>query len=175
MIIRPMRQPDDDEGVRALDRSFTTDSIYRVIQTPLSFTLEQVRVHPAVTKEFPFDADFGERHEAEHARVAEDGGSIVGFTAFTHERWNRRTAVWHLYVSPSHRRQGVESALVKTVIEDAHSARTRCVWLETTSAAYPPIQFCRHLGFELCGMDTSLYDPAVNSVGETALFLSRSI
>lgn len=161
--------------MRALDRSFTTVNIYRVMQTPLSFTLEQVPVHPAVTKEFPFHADFGGGNEGEHSLVAEDGGSIVGFTAFSHERWNRRTAVWHLYVAPSHRRQGVGSALVETVIEDAHSARTRCVWLETTSLAYPAIQFYRHLGFELCGMDTSLYDPAVNLLGETALYFSRSV
>ncbi len=145
------------------------------MQTPLSFTLEQVPVHPAVTKEFPFGADFGEGHEGEHVLLADDGGSIVGFTAFTHERWNRRTAVWHLYVAPSHRRQGVGRALVETVIEEAHSARTRCVWLETTSVAYPAILFYRHQGLELCGMDTSLYDPKVNLPGETALYFSRSI
>ena len=175
MLIRPIRQPDDDEGVRALDRSFTTDTIYRVIQTPLSFTLEQIPVHSALTKEFPFEVNLGDRHEGEHALVTEDGGSIVGFVAFTHERWNRRTALWHLYIAPSHRRQGVGTALVETVFEHARSARTRCVWIETTSIAYPAIQFYRHLGFELCGMDTSLYDPAPNLPGETALFFSRSV
>jgi ribosomal protein S18 acetylase RimI-like enzyme len=51
----------------------------------------------------------------------------------------------------------------------------RCVWLETSTLAYPAIQFYRRRGFELCGLDTSLYDSADPSAGETALYFARSL
>jgi len=41
--------------------------------------------------------------------------------------------------------------------------------------AYPAIQFYRRMGFELCGLDVTLYDPASIVAGETALYFSKSL
>jgi ribosomal protein S18 acetylase RimI-like enzyme len=51
----------------------------------------------------------------------------------------------------------------------------RGIWLETSTLAYPAIPFYRHLGFELCGLDVSLYDPARVAAEETALYFYRAL
>ncbi len=175
LVIRPVHLPDDRVGLHAIDRSFTTDRVYRLVRTPLSFALEAVSVHPPLQKDFPFEGDPGEGREGEHGLVAQDGDTIAGFATYTHERWNRRTTLWHLYVAPSHRRRGNGRALVEAVIGHARSEGMRCVWLESNTLAYPAIQFYRRLGFELCGLDTSLYDPTVIPPEETAIFFARSV
>lgn len=35
----------------------------------------------------------------------------------------------------------------------------RCLWLETQNVNYPAVQFYLRLGFELCGLDQTLYAP----------------
>jgi ribosomal protein S18 acetylase RimI-like enzyme len=167
--------PDDRDGILALDRSFTTDRVYRIVRTPQSFALAETIAQPPVRKEFPLEADLGEGRVWEQGLVAERADLIVGFAAFTHQRWNRRTELWHLYVAAQVRRQGVGRALVEAVIAAAEDAGMRCVWLETSNLAYPAIQFYRRMGFELCGLDASLYDPVGPAAGETALYFARPL
>ena len=175
VTIRPVRLPADRAQILALDRSFTTDRAYRIARTPLSFVLEEIPVHPPRRKEFPLADDLEDGRAWEHGLVAERAGAIVGFAALTHRRWNRRTELWHLYVASALRRHGVGRALVEAVIAAARMAEMRCVWLETSTLAYPAIEFYRRMGFELCGLDESLYDRAGVSEGETALYFARPV
>ncbi len=172
-IVRPVQLPSDRAAILALDRSFTTDRIYRVVRTGQSFTIAETMAWPPVHKDFPLEADLGAGRVWEQGLVAERAGLVVGFAALAHQRWNRRTELWHLYVAPQVRRQGVGRALVEAVIVAAEDAGMRCVWLETSNLAYPAIQFYRRMGFELCGLDASLYDPAGPAAGETALYFAR--
>jgi ribosomal protein S18 acetylase RimI-like enzyme len=175
VAIRPVRLPEDRAPLLALDRSFTTDRVYRIARTADSFALEEAPAQPPVRKEFPLTDDLGAGRTWEQGLVAEQAGSIVGFSAFTHRRWNRRTELWHLYVAPHFRGQGIGRALVEEVVAAARDAEMRCVWLETSNLAYPAIQFYRRVGFVLCGLDVSLYDPASDAAGETALFFARPV
>ena len=162
----------DRERLVAMDRSFVTDRIFRVSRTPFSFTLEETLVDPPLRKHLPLEDDLGEQRAWDEGLVAESDGEIVGFAAWKHERWNRRTVLWHLYVAPSFRGLGTGRRLSDAVIGDARSARMRCVWLETSSVNYPAITFYRRLGFALCGLDMSLYDPAGPATSETALYFT---
>ncbi len=175
VAIRPVRLPDDRASLLALDRSFTTDRIYRIAHTAHSFTLEEVPIQPPLRKEFPLADDLGEDRRWEHGFVAEHAGTVVGFAAIAHRCWNRRTELWHLYVAPRLRGQGVGRALIEAVVVAAQEAGMRCLWLETSNLAYPAIQFYRRVGFELCGLDVSLYDPASGAAGETALYFARPV
>ncbi len=173
--VRPVRLPGDRAAILALDRSFTTDRVYRVVRTPQSFTIVETIAQPPVRKDFPLEADLGAGRVWEQGLVAERAGMVIGFAAFAQQRWNRRTELWHLYVAPQVRRQGVGRALVEAVIAAAKDTGMRCVWLETSNLAYPAIQFYRRMGFELCGPDASLYDPAGPAAGETALYFARPL
>jgi ribosomal protein S18 acetylase RimI-like enzyme len=174
-LIRSVLLPDDRVALLALDRSLTTDRVYRIARTPRSFVLEEVRVAPAVRKEFPLADDLGPERAWEHGVVAEQDGALVGFAAWTHRRWNRRTELWHLYVAPAWRGQGIGRALIDAAVAAARESAMRCVWLETSNLAYPAIRFYERLGFSLCGLDTSLYDPAELAGAETALYFSRPV
>ena len=175
VTIRPVRLPEDRAALLALDRSFITDRVYRIARTADSFTLEEAPAQPPVRKEFPLADDLGADRAWEQGFVAEQAGSVVGFAAFAHRRWNRRTELRHVYVAPPVRGQGIGRALVEAVIAAAREADMRCVWLETSNLAYPAIQFYRRVGFALCGLDVSLYDPASEAAGEAALYFVRPV
>lgn len=157
VTIRPVHLPYDRAHLLALDRSFTTVQVYHVVRTTRSFALEDVAVQPALHKEFPLEDDLGDGRTWEQGVVAEQAdGRIVGFAAWTHRRWNRRTELWHLYVAPEARGCGLGRTLLQVVVTAAEAAGMRCVWLETSTVAYPAIQFYRRVGFVWCGLDVSL-------------------
>ena len=104
-----------------------------------------------------------------------DGDRVVGFLALRWEGWNRRAAIWHLYVTRDARRGGIGRKLLDEADAQARAAGLRCLWLEVTNVNLPAIRFYQRCGFRLCGLDASLYDPAGEAAGECALYLSRPI
>jgi len=173
LTIRPVRLDDDREQLRALDRSFTTNRVYRITRTPSSFTLHAVPIDPPLYKDFPIVGELDEGRSWTQGFVAEQKGMIVGFVAITHASWNRRTAIKHLYVSPHLRGRRIGQTLINVVVVASRDAGTNCIWGETDNLAYPAIQFYRSVGFALCGLDESLYDPDSSVGGEIALFPTR--
>ena len=171
--LRPGRLPDDRDALLALDRSFSTARMYRVERSPLGFQLDDALVDPPVHKDFPLVDDLGDERVWRDSLVAEDADRVVGFAAWTHQAWNQRTELWHLYVAPPQRGRGVGRQLVDAVLDAARDAGTRGVWLETSNLAYPAIQFYRRVGFELCGLDTTLYGG--EQAQETALYFFRPV
>jgi GNAT superfamily N-acetyltransferase len=171
-----VRWPDDWPGLEVLDSSFTSDRIYRLRRGPLSFELVEETVDPPVRKAYPLlrpDAD--RLRGLAHVVVAEAGGALVGVAAASVSAWNRRVQVEDFFVAPLARGRGVGRALMDSVVGYAREAGARCVWLETQTIHYPAVQFYRRLGFRLCGLDETLYDPAELALEETALFLALDL
>jgi ribosomal protein S18 acetylase RimI-like enzyme len=173
--IRPIRLPEDQGAVLQLDTSFTTERIYRVAATALSFTLVEESIQPALYKSFALTDEFETERMWEYATVAEENGSIVGFIALRSEIWNRRTAIWHLYVESHQRGKGIGKQLIAASEAYARSTGSRCLWLETSNVNYPAIQFYQQVGFTLCGLDQTLYEPDGDGVGETALYFAKTL
>jgi ribosomal protein S18 acetylase RimI-like enzyme len=98
---------------------------------------------------------------------------VAGFASMRFESWNKRSILRHLYVAPDHRRRGVGRALVEAISSLSDSVGSRCVWVETQNINYPAIQFYLRLGFQLCGLDTSLYDLSSKPTQEIGLFFAR--
>ena len=139
---------------------FHERSSRRPVESPLSKAFDLGRLDAA--------------HEWEQAWLALDADQAVGVIATQHEVWNRRVIIWHLYVNTSHRRRGIGKRLLNTALAAAREAGARTAWLETTNLNLPGVRAYERLGFQLCGLDTSLYD-ATASEGEIALFLCRSL
>src|SRR5215218_10290498 len=97
--VRPVRLPGDRGAILALDRSCTMDRIYRVVRSPQSFAIAETLAQPPLRKDYPLEADLGAGRVWEQGLVAERAGTVVGFAALAHQRWNRRTELWHLYVA----------------------------------------------------------------------------
>ncbi len=173
--IRPVNVPRDRARLLALDTSFVTDRIYTVQASAASFTLVEQAVAPPIHKAFPLDDDMGDDRLWQQGFVAETGDALAGFAALRYEAWNRRAAIWHLYVAPAWRGRGIGAALLAAVEEAARAAGARTLWLETSNVNYPAIHFYRRMGFAWCGLDTALYDPAGDAAGETALYFARPL
>ena len=173
--IRPVDLARDRIRLLALDTSFTTDRIYAVQATATSFSLMEQVVSPPIRKTFPLDEELGDDRLWQQGFVAEAGDALAGFAALRYEAWNRRAAIWHLYVTPAWRGRGLGAALLDAVEAAARAAGARTLWLETSNVNYPAIHFYRRMGFAWCGLDRSLYDPGDDAVGETALYFSRPL
>lgn len=175
IAIRPLRWPADRDAILALDTSFTTDRVYRLEQQEHSFALAVEPVTPPRRKHYDLGADSDTLPHCEHVLVAEIDASLIGLAALKIEAWNRRAVIWHFYVDASYRGQGIGRHLMERVQAAAQLHEVRCLWLETQTINYGAIQFYTRIGFQWCGLDTSLYDPAVTPPDEIALFFSRPL
>ena len=172
LAVRRIRLPDDVEAVLAIDTSFATSEVYRVVAAESGFTLE-LRSVPALVKTLPVGA-----WEAEElwdsAWVAEVDGVVRGFAATSHEAWHRRLTIRHFYVDAAVRRLGIGRLLLETALSHGYGQGALSAWLEVTSANVPAIDAYQRFGFRLCGLDQSLY-LHTSAAGETALFMARPV
>jgi ribosomal protein S18 acetylase RimI-like enzyme len=167
--------PDDRASLLGLDTSFTTDRIFQLQQTNHDFKLDETAVEPSFHKSYPLIdiVDLFPSHD--WVTIAEHNGGVAGIASMKVEAWNRRAVLDHLYVTREARRMGVGQALVTAAIGAARERNARCVWVETQTVNYGAVHFYRRMGFEWCGLDTSLYDPSDAGVDEIALFFSRDL
>ncbi|MCU0492067.1 MAG: GNAT family N-acetyltransferase [Chloroflexaceae bacterium] len=172
MSLRPLHWPSDCNSLLGLDTSFTTDRIYQVVSKGLSFTLEESEITPSLHK--AYDLEVERLPEFDYVVVCEVDSHIAGLAALKYEEWSRRAILWHFYMHPTYRGRGVGRALMDDAVQAARQMKARCMWLETQNVNYGAIQFYQKLGFQLCGLDLSLYDPQ-EVAGETALFFVRRL
>jgi ribosomal protein S18 acetylase RimI-like enzyme len=174
VVVRVAAGPGDLDGVAKVDLSYSTGCIYRVKRAELAFWLEEEAVDPPVTKTYPRPApELNDR-----LLVASVGAEIAGYGQLQFERWNGRARIEHLYVSASFRGQGVGRSLVRALDERARQEPSaRCLWLETQNLNYPAVRFYLWMGFRLCGLDETLYQPGSPGLlpGEVALYFSRDL
>ncbi len=169
--VRAAVLPDDADAIAAIDTSFTTSTIYGVTLAGDSFVLTPTPVDPAVTKRFPIDGVTGWR-AWERAWVAcDDAGVVRGICAVRDQQWNRQLVIWHLYVDRSVRGKGFGYALLEHALADGRARDALTAWLETSNLDHPAVQWYRKHGFELCGLDTTRYEPTY-APGEIALYMA---
>ncbi|MFF7801114.1 GNAT family N-acetyltransferase [Streptomyces olivaceus] len=168
-------RPEDSKAIEALDGSFTTRTIFRVIVTEDGFALQEIPVDPPIHKVFPAeDADddpAAEEDPNSRTFVAVGPDGLAGFAAVSYVPWNRRLAIEDIEVAPAHRGQGVGRTLVGHAIEFARECGAGHIWLEVTNMNAPAIHAYQRMGFTFCGLDTTLYDGTPSS-GEHALYMS---
>jgi ribosomal protein S18 acetylase RimI-like enzyme len=161
-------------GIGEIDLSYSTDRVYLVRRTGLGFSLQEQSVDPPARKTYPRpDLQLSDR-----LLVASVGAKIAGYGELRFESWNGRARIEHLYVSDSFRGQGLGRLLVQGLDARARQeGSARCLWLETQNVNYPAIQFYLNLGFRLCGLDETLYDPGAPGIlpGEIAVYFSRDL
>jgi ribosomal protein S18 acetylase RimI-like enzyme len=173
VTIRPIRWAEDGASVAALDASFTTDRVYRVVRGRHSFGLVSEPVVPPLVKAGGLAAEVDRLRGLPYVVVAEEANELVGVAAASLSAWNRRAQLDGLYVAPAARRRGAGRALVDAVVAYARAAGARCLWLETQNTNYPAVRFYERVGFRLCGFDDSFYDGAF--AHEAALFFALDL
>ena len=167
--VRSLSWPSDLAELERLDTTFSTDVVYEVQSAPHGFALVERSISPALRKEYHVAWD--ELAASSAAIVAVREGVLIGVAALTHDAWNRRAVVSHLYVDRVARGRGIGTRLVRELHARANALNARCLWVETQNVNAPAIHFYESRGFVFCGLDTSLYDPQDIAV-ETALYFA---
>ncbi|MFI5939894.1 GNAT family N-acetyltransferase [Streptomyces uncialis] len=167
----------DYDRIDALDDSFTTDRIMHVTSGEAGFEIRSVAVQPPLRKEYPPTGEEGGGSgdpDAPHIVVAVTDDEIIGFVAVRYAAWNRRAHVEQITVAPGHRGKGLGSALMAQAEAYGRKCDARTLWLEVTNVNAPAVRAYRRMGFEVCGLDTSLY-VGTPSEGEIALYMGKSL
>lgn len=173
MILREISLQTDSEQLLNFDTSFSTDYVYRVKISGMSVEIVEEKLENPFHKVYPFDHIENDIDEADFAVATEIGGRIVGFAAVKYEEWNGRANLTSIFVATEFRGRGVGRGLIDAAIDFAKSKQAWCLWLETQNVNYPAIRFYRKMGFDFCGFDAALYNPADVSAGETAFYFCK--
>ncbi|MCR8644414.1 GNAT family N-acetyltransferase [Paenibacillus sp. N1-5-1-14] len=104
-----------------------------------------------------------------------DGDRLAGIVIAKPEEWNNTLLIWHLHVHEDYRRQSVAKQLIERIVEQANAHHFRAVALETQNTNVQAIAFYMKCGFELEGIDTSLYDASKIGRDEVALYMRKRI
>ena len=173
--IRAARLPDDIEAILALDIGYDTDVIFGVRFDDGLIALEEVQLDKPITKSFPLNDLHDPIMPWTIGLVAvDDDGRVIGFVAAEFRAWNRRLVLWHLYVDRMARGKGVARRLVEAIQAQAKRAGALHIWLETSNLNVPGVKAYAQMGFQISGLDATLYD-GTSAQGEFALFLSRRV
>ncbi len=163
------------EVLLRLDTSFTTDMVYEVECLSNSFKLVLRVLETPLIKKYELDLDSSEK-EWDRILLAKSGNDLCGYLAYSYKNWNKRLCIWHFYVAPEHRKMGVGTILVDHLKRTGQIIGAKSIWVETNNLNYPAIQMYQKLGFNLCGLDTSLYAGTEGECSdEVAVFLSSSL
>lgn len=166
--------PADQPGVEAIETSFATPTIFDLVVEPRRIELRERALATPHVKRYPIEDAFAFWASWKTAWVAEDAGRIVGFAAVEYEAWHTRLVLWHLYVDPSHRKQGIARQLLAAVEAHAQNKGATHVWLETSNVNVPGIAAYERLGYALCGVD-QLYYQSLGYAHEQAIYLAKRL
>jgi ribosomal protein S18 acetylase RimI-like enzyme len=175
IVLRDLSWPEDRAPLLTLDTSFTSDRVYRLQRAGRSFTLEEVVARRPVSKCYPLASEVELLASLDWVQVASDAGKVVGVVGMGLQLWNRRATLYHLYLGREARHRGIGRAMVEAAIGEARRRGARHLWAETQTINYGAVCFYERMGFEWCGLDTSLYDPAEVQEEEVALFFARAL
>jgi ribosomal protein S18 acetylase RimI-like enzyme len=175
LILRNLRWPDDHDALLAIDTSFTTQRVHRVVSTGTVFTMRDATVSPPLVRVFDLTHDIENIVAMDHVVIAEQDMQIVGLAALMHDTEDERALIRHIYVHRPYRGQGIGRALMNAMATQAERWQVRCMWLETQDVNYDAINFYQHHGFRWCGLDLSLDEHDGSQTDETAVFFMRNL
>ncbi|WP_051342328.1 GNAT family N-acetyltransferase [Pseudonocardia spinosispora] len=174
MGIRSLRVPEDIQALSHLGTASHAGTVFRVSATSKGFQLTEQSIPRPLIKnhEFVTEVTDPDRRWTD-GFVAVEGTSIVGFAATGYQRWNRRQVLWHLYVDHLHRARGIGRRLIEHVMFAGRNNGARHLWLETQNTNVLAVRAYQAMGFELVGLDRTLYDG--DYAHETALYFAKPL
>ena len=175
MIIREINREFNIDKLSNFDASFSTDCIYRVSVKEMSVKIAAEKLDVSFEKSYSFASIKNDIDEADFAVAAEIDKIIAGFAAVKYEAWNNRAVLTGIFVAPEYRGKNVGRALIDAATAYAKIKSARCLFAETQNVNYPAIRFYLKTGFEFCGFDAALYNPAEVSSFETAIYFRKNL
>ncbi|KAB8079745.1 acyl-CoA N-acyltransferase [Aspergillus leporis] len=192
---------EDKAALRMIDSSFVTDRIFRVDfttsnaitdTTGFGIRITTINLDSPLHKYFPDDEDSDAEGNPTNGFtvVVEDIGrhsgddisttgptdrKVIGFVSAKFSAWNSRLIITDIEIDPSYRCQGIGRRLIRFA-ESLGISRYHVhhLWLEVSNVNYPAIQSYLGMGFQLAGLDVSLYI-GTQAEREVALFMWKDL
>lgn len=175
----------NDEVLTLLKRGYSSDHIYRVSKTEsrnkIVFSIELNQLSETFIKSW--SGSYNKSGIEYYNRIIGQGASIAaiiddalaGVAIVEPRNWNKSLFIWEFHVSPDFRRRGVGKAMMNHIEAEGRTNDFRIMTCEVQNTNVPALDFYRNAGFELEGLDLSLYsnDPGRN--GEIAFFMKRKL
>lgn len=144
---------------------YTTDEYYDVCvnERHNGFTIEIEKkeligsiTHTPEEHDFP-DKLYEDYWENAYAWGVLVNDELIAVIETDQELWSNRLRITEFWVANKYQKQGIGHALIEIAKEQARRERRRAVILETQSCNVNAIDFYRHEGFTLIGLDTCCY------------------
>lgn len=103
------------------------------------------------------------------------GSELVGVALAEPQTWNNSLWVWEFHVAEAYRRQGIGEQLMAWLTARAIALGLRIIVCETQNHNVPAIQFYRHQGFQMEGVDISYYTNKDWPDGDVAVFMKKRL
>jgi len=162
---------------------FYTNEIYEVTKEEkhdeIKIALKLKKLDKPMKKEWPhLESDmkmYNEIIEQGYSLGAYKNDKLVGVVIAENRQWNNSLWIAEIVVAESCRGYGIGSTLIDDLIRIAKEKHFRVIGLETQSINLPAISFYRKKGFELDGLDLSLYSNNDVEKKEFALYMKKKI
>lgn len=162
---------------------FYTDELYEVTKNvthdDITINLKLKKLDQPMKKEWPHletDMDmYNEIIEQGYSLGAYKNDKLVGVIIAENRKWNNTLWIAEIVISESCRRDGIGSILMDDFIQLAKENNFRVIGLETQSINLPAINFYRKNGFEIDGLDLSLYSNRDVENKEFALYMKKKL
>ena len=142
---------------RKFTARYRTNGYYAILPCESGFQMRYTAFEAPVEKSFD-DKFFGEWLDHLVAYGAFEGDRLVGYVEGAIEGWNNRYRISNICIFDfENRSRGIGSALIKTILREAESAKARMAVLETQTCNENAIAFYRRNGFEIIGFDLYSY------------------
>jgi len=175
----------DAEVLELLKRGYSSEYVYHVTKTEsrekITFTAELCKRDQTFNKSWTDSytkggIDFYTKMASQGASIAAKADGVLAGVAIVEPRhWNNSLWIWEFHVSASFRRQGIGLMMMNHLDQVGREMGFRIMSCEVQNTNVPALDFYRTAGFELEGIDLSLYsnDPGRN--GEVAFFMKRKL
>ena len=149
-------EPDDYAGKKFTMR-YQTNGDYDIVRNTNGFQITYQAFD--TPKEMSVDdVFFGQWLESPVAFGAFENGHLAGFVEGTPESWNNRFRINNICVfQEAQRHQGLGTALIDTILQEARASGARMAVLETQTCNEKAIAFYKKQGFSLIGFDLYAY------------------
>jgi len=162
---------------------FYTNEIYEISKEERSeeikISLKLKKLDQPIKKEWPhLESDivmYNEIIKQGYSFGAYEDNKLVGVLIAEFRTWNNSLWIAEIVVADNCRGKGIGNALMDDLIHIANENQIRVIGLETQSINLPAISFYRKKGFEVDGLDLSLYSNDDIEKNEVALFMKKKI
>ena len=142
---------------RKFTARYRTNGYYAILPCETGFQMRYTAFEAPVEKSFD-DKFFGQWLDHPVAYGVFEGDRLVGYVEGAIEGWNNRYRISNICIFDfENRSRGIGSALIKTILREAESAKARMAVLETQTCNENAIAFYRRNGFEIIGFDLYSY------------------